>query len=99
MANAPPVKKPAIWNMSVQSPDGWERAKSETHNRVVWILLFPDALDGAVERAEETTPDTEIAAQHRSTHLDRGDGAQSPLAIWAVPETLDAVPDGTTDGL
>lgn len=69
------------------------------HDGVVGILLLSDALDGAVKCREETTPDTEVAAQDRRSHLDGGDGTDSTLAVGRVSEALDAVPDGTTDGL
>jgi hypothetical protein len=54
-----------------------QRAACEkpSDNRVVRIFLFPDALDCAVECAEQTTPDAEVASQYRGAHLDRCDGA------------------------
>lgn len=66
---------------------------------VPWVLLLPYPLDGAVERAEETAPDAKVSAENWCAHLDRCDGAHSPLAVRAVPEPLDAVPDGAADGL
>lgn len=69
------------------------------HDGVVGILLLSDALDGAVKGREETTPDTEVSAQDGRSHLDGGNGTDSTLAVGRVSEALDAVPDGTTDGL
>jgi hypothetical protein len=69
------------------------------HDGVVRIFLLSDALDGAVKCREETTPDTEVAAQDGRSHLDGGDGTDSTLAVGRVSEALDAVPDGSTDGL
>lgn len=69
------------------------------HDGVVRIFLLSDALDGAVKCREETTPDTEVAAEDRRSHLDGGNGTDSTLAVGRVSEALDAVPDGSTDGL
>lgn len=75
-------------------------AREEACNDAVpWVLLLPYPLDRAVERAEETAPDAKVSAEHWCAHLDRCDGAHSPLAVRAVPEPLDAVPDGAADGL
>lgn len=62
-------------------------------NGVEGIFLPPYALDCAVKCAEETTPDAEIAAQYRGAHLDCRDGADAPLAVGAIAEALDAVPN------
>lgn len=57
------------------------------------------ALDGAVEGAEEAAPDAEVAAEDGGAHLDRREGAYPPLAVGAVAEALDAVPYRAADGL
>ena len=63
------------------------------------ILLLSHALDGAIESREETTPDTEVAAEDRRSHLHGGNGTDSSLAIGRISKSLDTVPDGATDGL
>lgn len=70
-----------------------------SHDGVVGILLLADTLDGAVKGREETAPDTKVAAQDGSSHLDGGDGTDAALAVGRVSEALDAVPDGSANGL
>lgn len=78
-----------------------ERATGEEagDDGVVGVLLAPDTLDGAVERREEAAPDAEVAAEDGGAELHGRDGAHAALAVGAVPEALDAVPDGAADGL
>lgn len=84
----------------VATTDGQRAAGEETGNDgVPGVLLLADALDGAVKRREETTPDTEVAAENGRSHLDRCDGADASLAVGGVAESLDTVPDGAADGL
>ena len=61
-------------------------------DRVPRVLLVPQALDRAVEGAEEAAPDAEVAAQHGGAHLDRREGADPPFAVGAVAEAFYAVP-------
>lgn len=70
-----------------------------SHDGVVRILLLSNALDGAVKGREETAPDAKVAAQDGSSHLDGGDGTDAALAVGRVSEALDAVPDGSANGL
>lgn len=90
----------AIARRLVATAHGQRAARQETgRNGIPGILLLADALDRAVECAEETTPDTKVAAEYGRAHLDGRQRADSSFAIRTVAETLDAVPNGTTDGL
>lgn len=90
----------AVAGSLVTTTDGQRATGEEAGNDgVPGVLLLADALDGAVKRREETAPDTKVAAQHGCSHLDRCDGADASLAVGRVAESLDTMPDGTTDGL
>lgn len=69
------------------------------HTGIVRVLLLPDPLDRAVKRREHATPHAEVAAEHGRARLDGRDGAYPSLAVGAVSEAFDAVPDCTTDSL
>jgi hypothetical protein len=84
----------------VSSSYGQSSSCEETSDDgVVRVLLPPDALDGAVERREEPTPDSEVAAEYGRSRLDRCDGAYPTLAHGAVAEALDTVPYRSSDRL
>lgn len=46
-----------------------------------------------------TYPDTEVTTEDRRTRLDGSESTYPALTIGAVTETLDTVPDSTTNGL
>lgn len=83
------------------TPSNSQRATGEEagDDGIVGVLLLSDALDGAVEGGEETTPDAKVAAQDGGSHFDRSDGANATLAVGGVSEALDAVPYSATDCL
>jgi hypothetical protein len=60
--------------------------------RIPRILLVSQALDRAVEGAEETAPDAEVASEDRRSHFDRCEGAYPSLAVGTVAEAFYAVP-------
>lgn len=66
---------------------------------IVGVLLLSDALDRAVVCREQTTPNTEVTAENRCSCLDGSDGTYPSLSVGAVSESLDTMPDGTTDRL
>lgn len=97
-AKEPPVKKPAITVIVSTNPFRVD-SSSSPHTGVVRILLLPDALDRAVESREHTTPHTKVTTENGRAGLDGCDGTYPSLAVGAVSETFDTVPDGTTDRL
>jgi hypothetical protein len=66
---------------------------------IVRILLLPDTLDRAIERREQTTPDTKVTTENGRSSLDGCDSTYPSLAVGAVSETLYTVPNRTTDSL
>lgn len=90
----------AVTRALIPATDGETAACEEARDdRIVRVLLFPDALDCAVEGAKEAAPDAKVAAEDRRAHLDGAYGACSPLAERAVAEAFDAMPDSATNGL
>ena len=80
--------------------DGQGTTGEETgDDGVVSILLLTETLDGAVEGTEHATPNTEVSTEDRGASLDGRDGTYPALTVGAVAETLDTVPDSTTDSL
>lgn len=63
------------------------------------VLLLADALNCAIECAEETTPHTEVTTKYGRAHLDCCDGTNPSLAVGAVSEALDTVPYCAADSL
>lgn len=83
----------AVARRLVTSTDGQRATCQETgDDGIVRVLLLPHALDSAVECREEAAENTEVAAEHRRSHLDGRDGADPPLTVGRVAEALDAVP-------
>lgn len=90
----------AVARRLVAAADGQRAAREEARNDgVVGVLLPAHALDRAVKCREQATPHAKVAAQHGRTHLDGRQRADAALAVGGVAEALDAVPDGTADGL
>lgn len=75
------------------------KSAAEKHTGIIGVLLLSDALDRAVECREHTTPDTEVSTQNRSSSLDRSDRTYPSFAIRAVSESLNTMPDGTSNSL
>lgn len=75
------------------------KSKIGKRTGIVGILLLSDALDRAVVCREQTTPNTKVTAENRCSCLDGSDGTYPSLSVGAVSESLDTVPDGTTDRL
>ena len=68
--------------------------------RIIWRTnLLADSLDCTVESAEETTPNTEVTTENGSASLDGSESTDATLAVGAVAETFDTVPDCTTNSL
>lgn len=97
-ARAPPVKKPAITRHASQKCLT-SKDRTIAHTSIVGVLLLPHALDGTVERREHATPDAKVTTEHRSPGLDGGQSTYPALTVGTVAETLDTVPNSTTDSL
>jgi len=56
------------------------------NNGVPWVLLFANALDGAVECAEHATPDAEVATEYGRACLDCRDGWRGRECQYVIRE-------------
>ena len=90
------ARKAFVLLTSDRKPAAYAKAGNDG---IVRILLLSYRLDCAVKRPEQPAPDAKVAAQHRRAHLDGRQRADPPLAVRAVAEALDAVPDGAADSL
>jgi len=72
-------------------------SEKTSNNAVPRVLGFANALNGAIECREHATPNTKVTTEHGSAGLDGRQGTYPTLTIGAVTETLDTVPDSTTN--
>lgn len=89
----------ASWRRAIErrTPHGEGATGQEARDDgVVWVLLLPVPLDGAVKGREETAPDTKVAADDGRAGLDGREGPDEAVAAGRVARALDAVPDRTT---
>lgn len=86
--------------MSPATSDGERTTCEETSNDCVQrVLSLSNSLDGTVISGEQTTPNTKITTNDRNTGLDGTDSTWETLTVWRVSETLETVPNATTDDL
>jgi hypothetical protein len=89
-----------ISSVSPATSEGKSTTGHETSDdRVERILLSSNGLDGTIHGRENTTPSTEVTSNNRSSHSNGREGTCSSLTKGRVSETLDTVPDSTSDNL
>lgn len=66
-----------------------------------WKMVSDDQTclkKGTAYCAEKTSPNTEVTTENGSARLDGSKRTYPALAVGAIAETFNTVPDGTTDG-
>lgn len=68
------------------------------HPSMLSMYLLADSLDRTVKGTEQTSPNTKVSTEDGGAGLDCCEGAYPALTVGAVSESLDTVPDSTTNG-